>query len=593
MSSSSPSRSPRRYYILAALAFGAVTAVIHGGALRHGLFMDDFAHFNQLRECGWSLRGLVDACRLELVGGIIDLWWLPETTLRFFRPMAFGLMKLAYTLVGWNATAMHVVSFGWHMAACLLLLALLRRLEVPPLRAWLLTTLFAIHPGNVATVQWIACQSELMVTTFSLAAVLCIAHYRGWREYATPVIEGAARRSFWWLVAACAFFVAALGCRENAIMLPAVVAVGEFVHWRQKRGRPALWLLGLLGVIAVGYLGVRAYYLSGAALPPRPYVYPPTDPGFVRFVFDKFGYYLLGEFFLVAVVPIGGLPYLREQALVFYAGYALILAMILLLAWQHRKRHSGLLGAAWLAMFMLPVLPAFESPHHLYLPGVGWAIIMAGLLEVLGGRVGEAVRHRRRFLPGLAITLCLVLFTLLDHTYTYFALDTAQSVESRVADELATAPSGLHAGDTLYVANLPLIAHYAQLAVRRQTGIDNLRVVPLNWAPRLLGVATPSELTIIDDRTVEIAISGDRYFSGPSGSLISESTGVPLPKKIAEPLQCKDFTVQLIEQDEAGITRLRYVFHEPLSRPGVHLFWGSRTRWACEVPLERTADDAE
>ena len=36
----------------------------------------------------------------------------------------------------------------------------------------------------------------------------------------------------------------------------------------------------------------------------------------------------------------------------------------------------------WLGGFLLPVLPAFESPHHLYLPGVGWAVA-AGLLAVL------------------------------------------------------------------------------------------------------------------------------------------------------------------------------------------------------------------
>ena len=338
---------------------------------------------------------------------------------------------------------------------------------------------------------------------------------------------------------------------------------------------------------------MRGYYLSGAALPPRPYVFPPSDPGFVRFLFDKFGYYLLGEFFLVAVVPIGGLPYLREQALVFYGGFGLILLMILLLAWRHQRRQSGLMGIAWLGAFMLPVLPAFESPHHLYLPGIGWAIIMAGVLEVLGGRVGEHVGRVRRALPGLSIVLCIVLFALLDHTYTYFALDTAQRVESRVADELATAPSGLQAGDTLYVANLPLIAHYAQLAVRRQTGIEDLRVVPLNWAPRLLGVATPAELRVIDERTIEMTVAGDRYFSGPSGSLITESTGSSLPEKLAQPLRCKDFTVQLVDSDELGIKTLRYVFHEPLSRSGVHFFWGSRTRWACEVPIERKAGDEQ
>ena len=263
MAAGPSARSGWRYYAVGALALAAVIAVIHGGALRHGLFMDDYAHFNQLRECGWSLRGLVDACRLELVGGIIDLWWLPETTLRFFRPMAFGLMKLAYTLTGWDATAMHVVSLAWHLTACMLLLTLLRRLEVPAWRALLLTMLFAMHPANAATVQWIACQSELMVTTFLLGSVLSIAHYRGWCEHADSSPATKERRSLLWPLLGCVLFVAALGCRENAIMLPAVVAVGEFVHWRQ--GTRAA------GVGAVGAAGADRRSLPGGArvLPER------------------------------------------------------------------------------------------------------------------------------------------------------------------------------------------------------------------------------------------------------------------------------------------------------------------------------------
>ena len=71
-----PAMTTRHHSTLAALIGG-----MHGRSVTHGLFLDDHAHLRQLQECGWSLRELTDACRLELVGGVIDIWWLPETTL--------------------------------------------------------------------------------------------------------------------------------------------------------------------------------------------------------------------------------------------------------------------------------------------------------------------------------------------------------------------------------------------------------------------------------------------------------------------------------------------------------------------------------
>ena len=66
--------------------------------------------------------------------------------------------------------------------------------------------------------------------------------------------------------------------------------------------RPALVLFAILVAMIPIYATVRAYFLGGVAFPPKPYVMPPTDPEFVRYVVDKSCYYLLGEFLLVPYV---------------------------------------------------------------------------------------------------------------------------------------------------------------------------------------------------------------------------------------------------------------------------------------------------
>ena len=271
------SRNAVLYSVLRDAGAGLVLALLifwlHHGSLNYGLFMDDYAHYRQLQECDWSLAGLTDACRLELVGGVIDYWFMPDCTLRFFRPLAFGWMKLVYTLTGWSPQALHVSSLAWHLAACVLLMMLLRRLEATPLLAWGVAGLFALHPSLIATVQWIACQTELMVTTLLLAATLCYLQFRGWSS--NPDASEVPKASFGWAAAVVIFFIAALGCRENAIMFPFVMLTIELLLWR-RRPRQALAMYAVFGVVIMAIFSEPAgSYLGGVAVPPRPYVMTP------------------------------------------------------------------------------------------------------------------------------------------------------------------------------------------------------------------------------------------------------------------------------------------------------------------------------
>ena len=449
-----------RWWILfAVLGLAIPIAALHGRALGYGLFMDDYAHYRQLRDCGWSLGELVRACHLELTGGIIELWWMPECTLRFFRPVAFGLMKLTYTLSGWNPFAMHIASLAWHLTACTLLMLLIRRLGAPRRLAWVVAGLFAIHPAHVATVQWIASQTELIVTTLLLGALLCWAEFRRWPNGSVDTEPDRRPRQRWgWGIACAVLFAGALGCRENAIVFPFVILAMEPLM-RRRRSRATLVLFAVFGIVVGAYLALRTHYLGGAALPPRPYVVPPTDPDFFRYILDKACYYLLGEFLLVPCVPIGGLAYFRERPLVFY-GFALLVAVVLtVLVVRNRRTAAGILAPACLLGFMVPVLPTFESPHHLYLPGIGWALFATLLLQEIGGfaPARKPGREWRPRIAGIVAIGCALIFGVSTHFYG-IALDTAQAVEDRVVEEIAASPQPVTDGDTLYIANLPVIA---------------------------------------------------------------------------------------------------------------------------------------
>lgn len=638
-----------------ALLAGVVLAV-HGRCLSHGLFMDDHPHFRQLREADWSLSGLTAACRLELFGNYCHAWWMPEVTLRFFRPVSFAIMKVVYELGGWQPLWQHAASLAWHTLSCLLLAALLRRIGVQPLIALAVAVLFAIHPAHVATVQWIAAQTELMVTVFLLAAALCWAQARGWPRASQrpqhgggaalfPVEAGSsagaarsdalqsepastAQRGLW-TAATGLLFAAALGCRENAIVFPLVMlSVDPLLVQRVKpfRLRSVIAGYAILALIAAGYLLLRHQVLGGMALPPRPYVYPPGESGFAGFVATKAAYYLLGLFALAPIVPFAGVEYLKANPLPFAALMIVVGGLLLTAWWMGRRCAAVWLAPAWLLLFMLPVLPSFESSHHLYLPGVGWALTLALVAQRLwiaeargastarsageaveatclpaavetkrvpaavGGYAADlatrALRLRRWVVGGLGAGTAGLLFVV--SFYYSLTLHVAQQVEDNVVNELAAADPPIASGQTLYIANLPLIAHYVRLPLEERLGIRDVRVVALTWAPRLLGVATAAELTWVDERTVELRIDEDRWFDGPLGVLARAAGKNPRPGAAGTRQYLPELeALALASDDDGGVSALRVRFAQPpggtAASAGARLFWGSRLRWAHEV----------
>ncbi|RMF83208.1 MAG: hypothetical protein D6744_05145 [Planctomycetota bacterium] len=274
---------------------------------------------------------------------------------------------------------------------------------------------------------------------------------------------------------------------------------------------------------------------------------------------------------------------MRSVPAVLYGLTAAAVAILGALVFWRRRRPMALLGVLCLLGFMAPVLPSFESPHHLYLPGVG-AVLLTALVAI-----GPQARHRRAQLLGRASG---VLIALTLGTVTFFsslAMDTGNLVESQMAAEIAAAQTPVRDGDTVYVANQPLIVHYLPQLIEERTGARGVRVVTLNWAPRILNVNCAAELTCVDDRTIEVRVRGDRLFAGTMGRLIAEANGATVQEMLGTPLRTDDFVVELLEADELGVKGLRFRFREPLTRPGVHLFWGSPTRWAAQIYPRRVA----
>ncbi len=560
----------------------------HGWSLQAGLYLDDHSHVAQLRESDWSYQSIVDACRLGIIGRVMETWFKEETGLTFYRPVAFSLMKLQYTLVGWRPVGAHVFSLLWHFAACMLVY----RLAVNGIgqRRWgaVAAVIFAAHPGHVLTVYWVACQTELMVVTFVLSGVLCYARYSNWptpyfadreRIAAGPGIPGG---HVGWLIGSLLFFVLALGCRENAVVLPVIAFVGDLLL------RPGQWRRRLIPYVAfalvfVVYFVLRHRALDGFPMPTRPYMVPPNDPEFLSFIAEKFVYYMLGLFALMPMLPIGGLVYLREHPLPFTVLFAVVMVFMAFLIVVFRRRRGFLLAPLWTVLSLGPVIAVFASGHHLYLPSVGTVLMIAAFWAwALGGLLRRRPTPPSRLRGAATVVVALIHAVILPGAawaYGWVYL-TSTLVEDLVVEEVVTLTPELEDGDRLFFVNLSMMAYYIIPAIEYETGTQDLRGYVLTFSPTLLQMEEPCRVEQVDGYSFTVELERDGYFYGAMGRVLKDIMGRDDFFQPGERVRSKAFDTVIVEASDQGVRKLLFRFRKPLTSDDYHFYLGSRFRHA-------------
>lgn len=602
-----------RYLLGSVLVLAVLTALLQGRSVGYGLVLDDYNHRAELREGDWSFRSLVDASHLGDPRRRVRMWWQEEADLYFFRPLAFAIMRATYVAGGWRPDIMHAASLGWGVICAWLVLLLARQATGSTGWGLLAGVVFLMHPANFLTPRWIACQNEQMATAFTLAGLLCYGRYAGWwtGRRGSPVN----------LAATLVCYVAALGCRESAIILPALLLIGD---WAARTGdRPAgrvdhadsegrneipllgaasrrtpeeprldvnagvaAWAGGLRGMVlpylsfamvAVAYLLLRRAMLGPLTIPGRPYAWPVDEPGFVTFVVEKFVYYILGLWAYIPIIGFAGQEQMRSQPGLFYGLFAFILIVwVLILSVLRPGRKIWL----WLGLSILPlgpVLPVFASAHHLYLASAGMAvatiIAMRALVRWTRQRTSFARRAIRFATVGLA-GLALLAFTganfVLDNGVA--GLAAACQLPIRQTVELARP---IRADDKLFFINLPMLAFNCVPAIEEARGVTPLHGYVLTFAPEFLRMDRPARVEPVDEHRLRVRLQGPGYFSGLIGRSILQGIDRDRPFSPGETFDADEFTVEVIDSTDAGVQEFLFTFRRPLSDPAYHFFLAS------------------
>ena len=298
---------------------------------------------------GWFTRPWMD-----------NIWGSTPDEIRPFPAVTYQLTALGHA---GSPIANHVLNLALHVGNALLVLGIGRMaagLTRPAATA--AACIFALLPVHPESVIWVTGRVDSMPALAYMAAFLAYVRFR------------ASGARHWYTIAVAAFFVALFTKQNTVTFGPAIVLFDAVVLGRAPR--PTWdWLRPYVpfALLTVAYLLLR-YALFGEVA--RESLLTPAGLA----AFSEMAGRHVARIAAGRVVPLGPLIAL----LVVAAGATGIAAVKIGYEPWRTLRAAVFFLIVWTALGIAPVLVAgYESPRHIYLASVGWAIGIGIAIDVL------------------------------------------------------------------------------------------------------------------------------------------------------------------------------------------------------------------
>jgi hypothetical protein len=346
------------------------------------------------------------------------IWGYTPDEIRPFPAVSYQL-----TALGGAASPIlhHVLNVALHAANGLLVLAIAMTAASLSLRAAVFAgVLFVLLPVHTESVAWITGRVDSMPALFYLGSFLAYARWRA----------GGSSRWPSYLLSVAIFFVALFTKQNTITMVGTLVTYDVLV--RRVRLRPIaafVWPYVPFALLTGGYLYLR-YRLFGEIA--REGTLNAKGLADFEWLFNRH---------LTHVV-------LGEHTASRVAAWLVVVAVLFAGMWFARKstdasaaiRTLVYFGPIWWLIGVVPVMVAgYASPRHVYLAAVGWAIIVALVVELVAEQPRVALQ--RVAPPAAAIMTALYLVPLYwsVHEWTMMA-DVSRKAVRDLRDTALVAP---------------------------------------------------------------------------------------------------------------------------------------------------------
>jgi hypothetical protein len=526
----------------------ALAALVGLPSLWVGFFADDYFHLGILRGV-FPVAGRYDLFRFAsgdptrnaawIQHGPYPWWTLPEIKISFFRPLSSALRVWEEDLFPGQAVVSHLHSVLWYLALVAVVAALLRPL-LPPSWVALALGVFALDVSHFIPVVWVANRNALVSAMPALLAMhLHLRAREGGSRWAVPLSTLA--------------WATALAGGESAL-----AAFGYLFAYELLGARDALRrrLVALLPATLLGTLYLVLYRFShSGAFGSGTYLDPTAQPLAYAKVAGPRVLALLAGGLLKAPSELGnrGVPGLALAALGALAlwGFARGYRRIAPNLPPDSLRHVRWLAlGALLALF--PVASTFPSNRLLLIFSVGGAAVVSGFL-LYGGR-GPIVA----LLAVAHLALAPVSWGLSYHV-AHAAVRYGETVSRYAVLEGSELP---RQRVLVLVPPDPLVGLYPAMMRR----VAN-RSVPLAWW--IISLAPHDHLftrTGLD--SFELALREGRFLRSEFEQLFR---GLDFPFHPGQRVELEGLRVEVLEVDEQGPVKLRFVLDRPLEDPSLLL----------------------
>jgi|GEM_PF-2967427 len=537
---------------------------LHIPSLFNPFFIDDYVYLDTVHDLDWA--GLADLVTTSTMGAkASSVWWTPAGALPFYRPLGELAFAVDYAVWGLKPFGCHLTNLVLHLLCVFLTWRLVRRLTDSPQVAFVAATLFAIHPVHCEAVLWISSRFDLLACAAVITSVLA---YFNW--------QGGGRGAWRWGVASVACYVIGLGCKETALILPAVVVAGECLRWR---GRDGVYHVGRLAAAALAFCVTSILYLVGrfamfdglGTLPP-PYGLDTSSPlAACKTLGWNLSQYLLDFCLFIQVDAIYLADFWARHPAVLVLLVAVCLLIIVLCARVAWHAAAFRVGLVWAMLFTAPCLMAMPGERNVYLASVGVAVVGAAALVALQHRVRwrPKARGRVRWWAKVVAAICVVI-VLNEHLIMWVVASTGEKVYRDLETQLPLPPDA-----RIYVVHqCPLNAVGFQQAINLRLGREDIRAVALSLAPT---VEYSSDDVASRTGTNSIRIDRKNGYFFKSFVERFHLFGHDSAADLAD--AARRVQIELLDPPTTvnDLTRIELKLPYPLEDPRVHLFvWNNR-----------------